>query len=210
MALGAALIAFTGYGHQTFYGSFYLRNHGTGLDGLAAILGFEGRLAILGIALGLILGVTATLGTALGGRLGDSFARTSPKGYVTVPIWATGLAVPFLIAAFYVDNVVWSLLLLAIPSFLKAMWYGPVFASVQSIVPPRSRATAVAIFLFVVNALGIGVGPLATGLLSDVSAQWFGPANGLRFAMIVLSCVVLLAVLCFIMARGTLDEDVRS
>lgn len=210
ITLGAALIAFTGYGHQTFYGSFYLRNHGEGLDQMAAVFGFEGRLAILGIALGLILGVTATAGTAIGGRLGDRFAQKGAKGYTTVPIWATAFAVPFLVSAFYVHGVAWSLLLLAIPSFLKAMWYGPIFASIQSIVSPRSRATAVAIFLFAVNALGIGVGPVFAGLLSDISARWFGPAEGLRFAMMVLSVVVLLSVGCFMMARRTIEEDIRS
>lgn len=210
MAFGAALIALAGYGQQTFYGSFYLRNHEPGLDWLAGLLGFDGRLAVLGIALGLILGLTATAGTVAGGRFGDFFARKGARGYLSVPICATAVAVPFLVAAFYVQHIGLSLFLLAIPSFLKAMWYGPVFASVQSIVAPRSRATAVAIFLFVVNAIGLGLGPVLTGLLSDLCARWFGPAEGLRVAMIILSMFVLLAAACFAMARRTIEDDICS
>ena len=210
ISLGAASIAFAGYGHQAFYGSFYLRNHTDGLDAIAATFGFDGRIAVLGIVLGLILGTTAAAGTATGGWLGDRFARAGAKGYTAVPMWATGLAVPFLIAAFLVPGTISSLLILAVPSFLKGMWYGPVFACVQSIVPPRSRATAVAVFLFILNALGLGCGPVFAGILSDVSARWFGPAEGLRFAMVVLSIIVSLSVVCFAMARRTIEDDVCS
>jgi MFS family permease len=210
LALGAAMIAFAGYGQQTFFGSFYLRNHGGGLDAMARVLGFDGRLALLGIMLGLILGLTAVFGTGVGGRLGDRFAKAGPKGYLTVPIWATGGCVPFFIAAFLAPNVGVSLLLLAIPAFLKAMWYGPVYACLQSIVPARSRATAVAMFLFIVNAIGIGLGPIATGIMSDVLARTFGPAEGLRLALILISLFVLVAVGCFVMARRTIEHDFRS
>lgn len=210
LALGAALIAFTGYGHQTFFGSFYLRNHGAGLDGLAAVIGFDGRIATLGIVLGLILGVSATVGTGWGGKLGDRFAKAGPRGYLVVPIWATAASVPFLIATFLVPSIGWSLLFLAVPSFLKAMWYGPVFACVQSVVPPRSRATAVAVFLFVVNAIGIGLGPVVAGAVSDILSQSFGEAEGLRLSLVFLSLSVLAAVACFLAARRTIEQDFRS
>lgn len=210
LAMGAALIAFTGYGHQAFYGSFYLRNHADGLDRMAAALGFDGRLALLGILLGLILGVSATLGTWIGGRLGDRFAKAGPRGYLAVPVWATGLAVPFLIGAFLAPGIGLSLILLTIPSFLKAMWYGPVFACLQSLAAPRSRATAVAVFLLVVNAIGLGVGPVFAGAMSDMLSGAFGAAEGLRIALVILSVAVLLAVGCFIMARRTIAEDFRN
>lgn len=210
MAIGAALIAFAGYGHQSFYGSFYLRNHGDGLDRMAAFFGIDGRLAILGLSLGLILGATATIGTGLGGKMGDRLAANGPEGYMIIPIWATAAAAPFLIAAFLVGGTIWSLLLLAVPSLLKGMWYGPVFASVQSIVPPRSRATAVAMFLFVVNAVGIGFGPVLAGAISDLSSHALGADEGLRLSMIILSFSVLAAAGCFAKAKRTIATDFRS
>lgn len=210
MALGGALIAFAGYAHQSFFGSFYLRNHAAGLDWAAGLLGFEGRIAALGILLGLILGLSATLGTGSGGSMADRHARKGPKGYLTVPIWATAISVPFLIATFSVESTMLSLLLLTVPSFLKAMWYGPVFACVQGIVPTRSRATAVAIFLFIVNAIGIGLGPLLAGALSDVLSRTLGEAEGLRASMLIVSSAVLLAVGCFLMARRTIEQDFRG
>ncbi|MES2987934.1 MAG: MFS transporter [Pseudomonadota bacterium] len=210
MALGGALIAFAGYGHQSFFGSFYLRNHAPGLDAVAAYFGFQGRLAVLGILLGLILGVSATFGTGSGGSLADRFGKKGPQGYLFVPIWATAISVPFLVGTFLVSSTTLSLGLLIIPSFLKAMWYGPIFACVQSIVPSRSRATAVATFLFVVNAIGIGLGPMSAGLISDVMSKTLGEAEGLRVSMIILSLEVLLAAGCFWMARRTIAQDFRS
>ena len=210
LSIAAALIGFVNYGHMTFYGSFYLRNHGEGLDGMAAVFGFDGRIAILGVILGLILGISAAAGTVTGGWLGDRFARRGARGYILVPLCATGMAVPFLIGAFLVPGLGLSLSLLAVPSFLKGMWYGPIFACIQSIFPPRSRATAVAVFLFVLNAIGLGLGPLFAGLLSDTLARSFGSAEGLRFAMAALSIVVLLSVICFAMARRTIEEDILN
>jgi hypothetical protein len=66
------------------------------------------------------------------------------------------------------------------------------------------------VFLFILNALGLGCGPVFAGILSDVSARWFGPAEGLRFAMVVLSIIVSLSVVCFAMARRTIEDDVCS
>lgn len=210
MTLGASLLSVTGYAHQTFYGSFFIRNHGPALDAWAAALGLGGRLAFLGIALGLIVGVAGTTGTGLGGRLADRHAAVHPSGYMRVPTWSTLIAVPFLVAAFLVPGATGALALLVLPHFLKAMWYGPVFACVQGMVAPRSRATAIAVFLFFVNAIGLGLGPVAAGGLSDVLGRNMGADQGLRVAMIVFALALVGAAACFRKAGRTLGDDLVS
>jgi len=210
IAAGAALLSFVGYAHQTFYASFFLRNHGEEIDRLAAMVGVPGRLSFLGICLGLIIGVAGTLGSTVGGRLSDRHAARRPGGYMTVPIWGAALAAPLLALVFIVPSALIALVLLTVPNFLKSMWYGPVFASVQSLAPPRTRATAVAVFLFIVNVVGLGLGPLCGGALSDLLAQWLGPADGLRVALIVLSLLLLAPAGCFVIARRTLAQDMVS
>src|SRR6185312_10954928 len=45
--------------------------------------------------------------------------------------------------------------------------FGPLFATIQSLVPERARATAIAVVYFVANLVGLGLGPLLIGALSD-------------------------------------------
>lgn len=210
LVAGASLISFSGYSHQAFYGSFFLRNHKGELDMLSASLGFAGTIAFLGLTLGLIIGITGTLGTALGGRISDRHARRDRSGYLTVPIWGTMAAVPFLTAAFLLGDVETAFIVLAISYFLKSMWYGPVFASVQGLVEPRTRATAVAIFLLLVNVIGLGFGPLLAGAMSDLLATRYGPAEGLRYAMLIFTFFLAGAAFCFGRARKTLAMDMVS
>lgn len=210
LVAGASMISFSGYSHQAFYGSFFLRNHKGALDALSGMLGFAGTIAFLGLMLGLIIGITGTLGTALGGRLSDRHARQERGGYLIIPIWATLASVPFLAAAFLLDNVTLAFAVLAVSYFLKSMWYGPIFASVQGLVDPRTRATAVAIFLLIVNVVGLGFGPLLAGAMSDFFAAHYGPAEGLRYAMLVFTFFLTVAAFCFARARRTLATDMVS
>jgi predicted MFS family arabinose efflux permease len=207
LVAGASMLSFAGYSHQAFYGSFFMRSHGPQLSGLSAELGFSGTIGFLGLMLGLIIGITGTIGTALGGRLADSQAKTDRGRYMSVPYWASLAATPLLLAAFIVDDVVTAFVVLASSYLLKSMWYGPVFASVQGLVDPRTRATAVAVFLLLVNVIGLGLGPLAAGAVSDVLAASYGPAEGLRYSMILLCVFVAASAYCFRRAASTLGHD---
>ncbi|HCY56362.1 MAG TPA: MFS transporter, partial [Oceanicaulis sp.] len=77
----------------------------------------------------------------LGGVLADRAARKNVAGYATVPAIAGLVTVIPFIAAMLVDNVALSFLILAVPVFAGAIWYGPIFASAQSLVHPQTRAT---------------------------------------------------------------------
>ncbi|NBB15881.1 MFS transporter [Caulobacter sp. SLTY] len=185
---GAGLISLVGYAHQSFYGSFFLRNHKAEITELATGMGFSGPIGLIGLSLGLILGVSGALGTVLGGRLGDHFAAKGQgeAGYMTAPAIATILAMPILAFVFLTPTAVAALALLAVPTVLKGLWYGPVYASVQGLVADRSRATATAMLLLLINLIGLGTGPLIAGILSDLYALALGPAEGLRWAMVTI------------------------
>ncbi len=48
---------------------------------------------------------------------------------------------------------------------------GPLFAVIQSLVPERMRATSIAFIYLVANLIGLGLGPLAVGVISDLDAR---------------------------------------
>jgi MFS family permease len=211
ISIGAAINAMVSYGLLAFYGSFYLRNHGEGLATLATDLGLNmGPLGFIGIALGVLIGAFGALGTFLGGQLTDRVLKTDVRGYALIPAAAAILTIPpFLIAMLHGDVTI-SLLALGVVTLFGSIWYGPIFASAQSLVKPQARATASAVILFVINLIGLGMGPLLAGIISDSFAGNYGAADGLRYALIALATIGLLAVPAFLLAARTLKQDVEG
>ena len=210
MAIGTALTSFVGYAHQSFLGSFFLRNHAEGLEGLVALTGAKGSLAFLGIVLGLILGIFGALGTWFGGVWADRVGARDARGYALVPAIGTLIACPLYAIAFLHPSAVVALVILVVPTVFKNLWFGPVFAAVQGLVHTRSRSMATAILLLILNALGLGLGPLCLGLLSDILAVSLGEAAGLRWAMATINIVGIGSALAFWQARRTIVAEMST
>ncbi|MEQ7154570.1 spinster family MFS transporter [Brevundimonas aurifodinae] len=210
MSGGAATMGFLGYGHLAFYGSFYFRNHAEALAALVPAGSDLGPAAVLGLSLGVLVGLCGLAGTFLGGQIADWGAKRDVRIYMTLPAVAVLLGAPFFLAAASVKDLGLSFLLLTVPLTLNSLWYGPVYASAQSLVPPQCRATASAVLLFIINLVGLGLGPLAVGLLSDGFATTMGLAEGLRWALITTAAAGLVAAACFLVARRSIRHEMVS
>jgi MFS family permease len=94
-----------------------------------------------------------------------------------------------------------------IPSqILGALYLGPCIATCHNLVSPGMRAMASAILYFVLNIIGLGLGPLTVGILSDLFADPFGVDN-LRYAMAVTLTMSLLGALFLWMGVKGLKRD---
>jgi hypothetical protein len=100
--------------------------------------------------------------------------------------------------------IAWPLLL--IPNALNILWLGPVTTAVQHLVPQRMRATASASFLFINNLIGLGVGPLLIGGISDSLKATYG-VESLRYAAVGCTAFYLLAALLMMLAVKRLRND---
>jgi len=211
IAFAAAIKAFIGYGHAPFTASFFLRNHPEAIAKLASDFGL-GPVGFLGLALGLISGIAGAIGSWAGGAIADKYGRKDLRAYMVAPAIASLITIPVYITVVSLDHAPTALLLLAVNAFLGTLWYGPVYGTGQSVVPPHMRATAAAILLFIINLIGLGLGPLAVGLLSDYfnKGMGMGPAEGVRWALITSTLFGLIAFVCFWMARRTIREDTVS
>jgi MFS family permease len=121
-------------------------------------------------------------------------------GSLAAPLYALGLlshSLPLTIALFL------------LPHALGLMWLGPVTAAIQQLVAPESRATASAVFLFVLNLLGIGGGAVFFGVVSDALGAQYG-AESLRFAILAGLGFYLLAAALFVAASRRIEEDWRD
>ncbi|MEK9749622.1 MAG: MFS transporter, partial [Pseudomonadales bacterium] len=149
LSFAGALHAFVGYGVGLFLPSFFMRIHGYGLAETSTYL--------------FLIGLTGIIGTYLGGYLGDRFGQNDKRWYMFIPGVATLISVPFA-ALFYSTGDPVLALFLAIPgAILGPMYLGPTFGMTQTLVPPAMRATASALMLFILNLIGLGLGPVAAG-----------------------------------------------
>jgi MFS family permease len=225
IAFAAAIKAFIGYGHAPFTASFFLRNHTDAIADMARDVsvfltaGFANAgldwtvelksLGFLGLALALVSGVGGALGSLLGGWIADKFGAKDLRAYVSVPGVAAIATIPIYVFAITTEFALAGILLLALNGILGTLWYGPVYATAQTIVPAHMRATSSAILLFVINLIGLGAGPVAVGALSDTLAGPFGlgPAEGIRWALIVSAGAGVIAFALFWAARRRIRDE---
>jgi MFS family permease len=193
VSLGSALYAFVGYSVTNWAPSFLARSHD--MEGGA-----------IGTSLALIIGIGGGAGIYLGGVLADRLSVGDPRGRVRVPAVAQILSVPFSIVVYTATSTPLALAAFTVPAFLGLMYQGPAFAVVQSLATPKMRATAAAVLLFVINIIGLAVGPALTGALSDALEPRFG-TESLRYALLIVSMVLAWSAFHFHRAGHTLVDD---
>jgi MFS family permease len=93
-----------------------------------------------------------------------------------------------------------ALFFMMLSALFAASWVAPSYAAVQNLVPPHWRTQASALLLLTLNLLGMGLGPLAVGLLSD----WFGDmgVQSIRYALAVTVSTCILGSLCYWYGSG--------
>ncbi len=89
---------------------------------------------------------------------------------------------------------------------------GPVHSTHQSVSPPEMRGAATALFLLILNLIGVGLGPLLVGSASDAIAWQAGEDKGasLRFALVGASLLAPVAAYIFWQARRSIADDMVS
>ena len=120
-----------------------------------------------GIYLALSLGILGGLGTWAGGAIADRLGAKNARWRLGIVILAILLAKPFVITFLLLPSAGPALACLAISGSLAAVFWGPTYAFLHSRVEPHMRPMATAIFLFVFNIVGVGIGPTFIGLASD-------------------------------------------
>lgn len=162
VAFGAATLAFIGYGNGAFVYSFYLRNHPQEVAELAGHFGLK-SVGFLGLVLGMLGGIMGVISSWLGGVLADRAGARDIRAYMTVPAVAALVSPVFAIVGYLQPTAIGAMIVMLLPGLLGSLWFGPVYASGQSLVPPHMRATAASILLFIINPVGLGAGPLIVG-----------------------------------------------
>jgi len=237
--LGGALTAFVSYAQGQFTTPFFLRNHAHELTVLAGHFGMapapgKPPLGFLSLALGLGAGFGGALGSWLGGVLADRWGAEDLRNYALFPILANALGIPMVLVGATTGNMPLALVLMAIANVSAGGWWGPVYGGVQGMVPPAMRALSAAVLLFVINMIGLGGGPTAFGMVTDLltnrdlagtgldvqacklaagaakAACATASAHGIKLTLYLSNAVIPLSMLCFYLSRWTLAKDMAG
>ncbi|KJS24737.1 MAG: MFS transporter [Hyphomonadaceae bacterium BRH_c29] len=169
---GASIASFAGYGIAQFSTSFLRRTHGLSLTEAALIFS-------------LVIGLMAAIGVFLSGFLADKMSVRHPKALSWMPALGMGLSVPLYWLGYLAPTVPLMLPPLMAAATLHYFYLGPMYAVSTGVADSRMRATAVALTLFAVNLIGIGLGPTLIGILSTILKNMMlgGADLGLTLAM---------------------------
>jgi len=193
LALGAATSSMMGYGLAFWMPSLFIRSFGLTLVEVSWMYGSV--VLVCGIA-----------GIWFGAWMADRYGRRSRGAYALVPAFTLLACVPFMVGGALAPTFVVALALFCIPEALRLAWLGPVLAAIQQLVLPQMRATASAAFLFINNLIGLGLGSLLLGRLSDALRATYGDES-LRYAIVFGSGLYVISGAVFLWCARHLARD---
>ena len=207
--LSGALLNFNMYALATFLPAFMTRVHGYSV-------------ARAGVTCGIVYLIGGVCGGLVGGHLGDLVASNARNARLWMAAIIALLGAPIMYYGITRPAGFAPAALVAIAIGYGAFntYYGPVYASIQDIVPPNQRGFTMSVYFMAMYLCGASFGPLLTGGLSDhlarramhaagaVSLEGFR-AVGLQKAMVIMPILsVVLAIVLYLGSR-TMNQDVE-
>ena len=147
------------------------------------------------------------LGNLFGGVGSDYFLKKTGFGRPMFMFWITVFIMPVMLIYRLIDP--------SSPLFFFCMFlgffqlgclFGPIFGTVQELVPPQIRGTVTAVVILMINVIGIGVGVTAGGLTVD----WFieiGVEEPYTTSMVLFTCISFLTIPLLYYAGRRFEKD---
>jgi MFS family permease len=162
---------FFGYGLLQWQPTFFIRTHGL-------------ETGELGTWFALVYGICGALGIYAGGEWISRHAAGDERLQLNICALGFALSAAFTAGAYLAPNHYWAFAMLALAG-LSSLAQAPIIATMQTLVPPRMRALSMALVYLFANLVGMGLGPLAAGALSDALRPVFADES-LRYALLML------------------------
>jgi MFS family permease len=156
----------------------------------------------------LTLGVTGVIGTFGAGWLADRLGHKDRRWLAWLPAIGFTLSIPFWIGLIWAPSWQMSLMFMAGPLLLNNTYLAPALAVTQNAVSPARRTMTGAILLFVLNLVGLGVGPVYVGRIAESMEATRGH-NSLAVGFAALLPIVVLTVLAHLAAAASIGRDRR-
>jgi predicted MFS family arabinose efflux permease len=175
-----------------------------------------------------INGLLTLPGLLLGGVVGDAAKKWRTNGALLVVTIAILAAIPFFFLALGVaaGGIYAFLFLMGMGFTLMYFYYAIVYSTIQDVMEPKHRGTAMSVYFFAMYLLGGALGPYVVGLLSDhftqqaarsagiidLSATALEPfrAAGLHSAMFAIPFLSVLLALVLYAASRTVTKEIEN
>jgi MFS family permease len=158
---GSIVAGLVGYGFTQWLPTFFIRAH-------------DLSQSQTGMLMAGVFGILGAIGALAAGKW---FDRLSNRGF-QYGMWMLALVpfvtIPFFIMGLLADNLTTAMLLFIIPGFAANYVIGPTIAMIQTLSPVNMRAVSSAIKMLCLNLIGMGLGPLLVGVLSDLLTPHYG------------------------------------
>ena len=156
----------------------------------------------------LTLGITGVIGTFGAGWLADKLGARDRRWFAWLPAIAFAVSIPFWVGMLWAPTWQLTMVFMAGPLLLNTMYLAPVLAVVQNAVSPARRTVAGAVLLFVLNLVGLGVGPVYVGRIADAMEPAHGKA-AIAYGFGALIPVAFVTILMFLAVAGAIARDKR-
>jgi len=177
--LGALVVYFLmAYGALIFIVSLMIRAYGLST-------------AQAGATFGAVAAVGTLVGSVVGGAFADRLASKDLAWLCRLAGWGVIVTLPMFEGALWTHSIIAMSILLLVGSTVLSGVVPPVFSAIQVVCGSQRRALSVALVYFFANMVGFGLGPVITGALSDRFGAVYGSADGLRYALMIVMCVLL-------------------
>ena len=165
--LSGALHNFNMYALGAWLAPYLMRYHGTDI-------------AQAGLLLTGAYGIAGAPGLLLGGVAADAMLKRRRDGRLLLGAVCLAASVPLLWAAMQVDRgrLVPFAVLMGLAVALMYVYYAVVYSSIQDVIEPSLRGTAMALYFFAMYVMGASFGTWATGLASDYFTHRAAAAAG--------------------------------
>lgn len=182
LIIATALASLAGTSLGMWNATFLVRTHGMALKHAGLIAGAVG-------------GTCAGFGILFSGWFTDRMARRNPHSYWRIPMighvvaiialgayltWPVSLHLPIDIGFPVPGAIVFT----AVSGFFSVWWAAASFSLLTHLVRPDQRSTALTLQTMATTIIGVGIGPVLVGVLSDLLTPWFG-SESLRHALFI-------------------------
>jgi MFS family permease len=151
--------------------------------------------------------ISGMAGNLFGGIGGDAFQRRTGQGRPMFLVWVGVAFTPLGFVYRLADpESIWFWVGVSAGFFQLGTFYGPTFSTIQELVPPRIRATVVALYILLLNFIGLGIGITGGGYMID-ALMAAGVAEPYTKTLLVFTVLSSTAIPCFWVAGRRFGRD---
>jgi hypothetical protein len=190
---GFGLLSLVSYGSAAWIPEFFRRV-------------YHWEIPKIGLVYGSMVMVFGVLGIVGAGRIADAVrARGTLQANMLVGVCIALLWIPVHFLLFLAPTAGWAVVWLAPACVFAAAPFGIAPAAIQQMMPPAMRGQASAVYLFILNLIGLGLGPTAVAFCTQYV---FGRDNAVNYSLLVVA--VTASVLSAVLLWSGLKPFLRS